>query len=151
MNRVLYVLRGGNFRSFVKIGSRSTCFGRIIYFVASIDLWWHPASRAGSIRSINKRRYMDSWFRVPTLLYIIGRRELPYGKPGVKRPFKFPRAKVDLYQNASGRKCSEVFTNTFRNSMKIRVLAFKNFGRKYVKNFAESIAVSEKITTFASQ
>ena len=73
------------------------------------------------------------------------------GKPGVKRPFKSPRAKVDLCQNASGRKCSEVFTNTFRNSVKIRNLAFKNFGRKYVKFFADGIAVSEKITTFASQ
>ena len=66
-------------------------------------------------------------------------------------PCADPRAKVDLCQNASGRKCWEVFTNTFRNSVKIRNLAFKNFGRKYVNFFADGIAVSEKITTFASQ
>ena len=35
--------------------------------------------------------------------------------------------------------------------MKTRNLAIKNFGRKYVENFAFSIAVSKKITTFASQ
>ena len=35
--------------------------------------------------------------------------------------------------------------------MKIRILAFEKLGRKYVKNFADGIAVSEKITTFASQ
>jgi len=35
--------------------------------------------------------------------------------------------------------------------MKIRILAFEKPGRKYVKNFADGIAVSEKITTFASQ
>ena len=35
--------------------------------------------------------------------------------------------------------------------MKIRILAFEKLGRKYVKKFADGIAVSEKITTFASQ
>jgi hypothetical protein len=34
--------------------------------------------------------------------------------------------------------------------MKTRNLAYENFGRKYVKNFADGIVVSEKITTFAS-
>ncbi len=41
--------------------------------------------------------------------------------------------------------------NAFRNFVKIRILAFKNFGRKYVKNFADSIVVSEKMTIFATQ
>ena len=35
--------------------------------------------------------------------------------------------------------------------MKMRVLAFKKFGQKCCKNFADSIAVSEKMITFASQ
>ena len=35
--------------------------------------------------------------------------------------------------------------------MKMRVLAFKKFGQKCCKNFADSIAVSEKITTFATR
>ena len=35
--------------------------------------------------------------------------------------------------------------------MKTRYLAIKNVGRKYVKIFADGIAVSEKITTFATQ
>lgn len=35
--------------------------------------------------------------------------------------------------------------------MKMRVLAFKTGGRKYVIFFADSIADSEKITTFASR
>ena len=60
------------------------------------------------------------------------------------------RAKVYLRRNDIGRKCVQVFTNTIHNSMKIRILAYQKFGRKYVKNFADGIAVSEKITTFAS-
>ena len=35
--------------------------------------------------------------------------------------------------------------------MKMRYLAFQNSGRKYVENFADGIAVSKKITTFATQ
>lgn len=35
--------------------------------------------------------------------------------------------------------------------MKTRYLAIKNVGRKYVIFFADGIAVSEKITTFATQ
>ena len=35
--------------------------------------------------------------------------------------------------------------------MKLRDLTVKNVGRKYVKIFADGIAVSEKITTFATQ
>ena len=35
--------------------------------------------------------------------------------------------------------------------MKIRILAFKNFGRKYVRNFEDAIAVSKKMTIFATQ
>ena len=62
-----------------------------------------------------------------------------------------PRAKVDLRDFAIGRKCTDKFTNTFRNFMKLRILAFKNFGRKYVKNFVDGIAVSEKMTIFATQ
>ena len=61
------------------------------------------------------------------------------------------RAKVDLCGNASGRKCRQVFTNTIRNSVKTRDLAFKNFGRKCCKKTVDSIVVSEKIITFASQ
>ncbi len=34
--------------------------------------------------------------------------------------------------------------------MKMRALGFKKHGRKYVRFFVDSIAVSEKITTFAS-
>ncbi len=61
------------------------------------------------------------------------------------------RAKVGLRGNASGRKFRQVFIDTIRNSVKTRYLAFENFGRKCCKIFADSIAVSEKITTFASQ
>lgn len=61
------------------------------------------------------------------------------------------RAKVDLCGNASGRKCRQVFTNTIRNSVKTRDLAFKYFGRKCCKKTVDSIVVSEKIITFASQ
>lgn len=38
MNRVSYIPRGGNFRFFVKIGSRSTWVGGVVCFVASR---WH--------------------------------------------------------------------------------------------------------------
>ena len=62
-----------------------------------------------------------------------------------------PRAKVGKSGNGVGRKCAEVFTNTIRNSMKTGHLAYQNFGRKYVKNFAGAIAVSEKMTIFATQ
>ena len=61
------------------------------------------------------------------------------------------RAKVFGHPFACGRKCAEVFMNTIRNLMKTRNLACGNIGRKYVKNFQYGIAVSEKITTFASQ
>ena len=61
------------------------------------------------------------------------------------------RAKVFGLPFACGRKCAEVFMNTIRNLMKTRDLACGNIGRKYVKNFQYGIAVSEKITTFASQ
>ena len=61
------------------------------------------------------------------------------------------RAKVFGLPFACGRKCAEVFMNTIRNLMKTRNLACGNIGRKYVKNFQYGIAVSEKITTFASQ
>ena len=72
-------------------------------------------------------------------------------KNGVWRFRKPRRAKVDLRDFAIGRKCADKFTNTFRNFMKLRILAFKNFGRKYVKNFVDGIAVSEKMTIFATQ
>ena len=35
--------------------------------------------------------------------------------------------------------------------MKTRDLAIQNLGRKYVKNFEDGIAVSEKMTIFATQ
>ena len=35
--------------------------------------------------------------------------------------------------------------------MKIRDLGYRFFGRKYVKNFQYGIAVSEKMTIFATQ
>ena len=41
--------------------------------------------------------------------------------------------------------------NDVCNCMKIRDLAFKKVGRKYVTFFAEGIAVSGKMITFASQ
>lgn len=65
--------------------------------------------------------------------------------------FRHGRAKVDLRDFAIGRKCADKFTNTFRNSMKIRILAFENSGRKYVRNFEDAIAVSKKMTIFATQ
>lgn len=61
-----------------------------------------------------------------------------------------PCAKVDLREKGVGRNCFKVFTNTIRNSMKTRMLAFKNFGRKCVKIFVYGIAVSKKMITFAS-
>ena len=61
------------------------------------------------------------------------------------------RAKVFGLPFACVRKCAEVFMNTIRNLMKTRDLACGNIGRKYVKNFQYGIAVSEKITSFASQ
>ena len=62
-----------------------------------------------------------------------------------------PRAKVGNREKRCGRKCTEVFTNTIRTSMKPGHLAYQTFGRKYVKNFAGAIAVSEKMTIFATQ
>ena len=59
-------------------------------------------------------------------------------------------AKVKNCRNGVGRNCSQVFTNNFRNYVKTRNLTIEMFGRKYVKNFADGIAVSEKITTFTS-
>ena len=50
-----------------------------------------------------------------------------------------------------GRKCMDKVFNDVCNSMKIRDLAFKKVGRKYVTFFAEGIAVSGKMITFASQ
>lgn len=61
------------------------------------------------------------------------------------------RAKVSLRHFAVGRKCRDIFTNTCRNSMKLRNLGCQFFGRKYVKNFRYGIAVSEKMTIFATQ
>ena len=61
------------------------------------------------------------------------------------------RAKVSLRHFAVGRKCRDIFTNTCRNSMKLRILGYRFFGRKYVKNFQYGIAVSEKMTIFATQ
>ena len=69
---------------------------------------------------------------------------------GEKERSEGARAKVDSRRNASGRKCTELFTNTFRKSVKMRVLGFKNFGRKYVKNFAGTIVNSKKMTIFAT-
>ena len=61
------------------------------------------------------------------------------------------RAKVGNREKRCGRKCAEVFTNTIRNSVKSRDLAYQNFGRKYVKIFARTIVISEKMTIFATQ
>lgn len=69
----------------------------------------------------------------------------------ILRPAEPRRAKVDLRDFAIGRKCADKFTNTSRNFVKLRILGFKNFGRKYVKIFVDSIAVSEKMTIFATQ
>ena len=69
---------------------------------------------------------------------------------GEKERSEGARAKVDSRRNASGRKCTELFTNTFRKSVKMRVLGFKNFGRKYVKIFAGTIVNSKKMTIFAT-
>ena len=49
-----------------------------------------------------------------------------------------------------GQKCVDKVFNYICNCMKMRDLTFKNFGRKYVIFFARGIAVSEKITTFAT-
>ena len=69
----------------------------------------------------------------------------------LQQAFFMLRAKVDLRRNGVGRKRDELFANTVCNCMKIRILAFEKLGRKYVKIFADGIAVSEKITTFATQ
>jgi hypothetical protein len=50
----------------------------------------------------------------------------------------------------AGRKCADKVFNDVCNFVKIRDLAFKKVGRKYATFFARGIAVSEKITTFAS-
>ena len=61
------------------------------------------------------------------------------------------RAKVDFCRNGVGQNCCQVFTNTCCNYMKTRNLAIQNLGRKYVKIFEDGIAVSEKMTIFATQ
>ena len=74
---------------------------------------------------------------------------VPGKRGGEKERSEGARAKVDSRRNASGRKCTELFTNTIRNSVKSRDLAYQNFGRKYVKIFAGTIVNSKKMTIFA--
>lgn len=112
---------------------------------------------------------MEKVFRVPTLSFLLLQTWFGVawvhgtviscthdsGLTTVGDEFVFPvgisaRAKVDSRRNASGRKCTELFTNTFRKSVKMRVLGFKNFGRKYVKIFAGTIVNSKKMTIFAT-
>ena len=50
-----------------------------------------------------------------------------------------------------GRKCMDKVFNDVCNCVKIRDLAFQKVGRKYATFFARGIAVSQKITTFATQ
>ena len=50
-----------------------------------------------------------------------------------------------------GQKCVDKVFNYICNCMKMRDLTFKKVGRKYVTFFARGIAVSEKITTFATR
>lgn len=61
------------------------------------------------------------------------------------------RAKLENGRNGVGRKCADIFFIDVCNCVKMRDLTFKKVGRKYVRFFARGIAVSEKITTFASQ
>ena len=49
-----------------------------------------------------------------------------------------------------GQKCVDKVFNYICNCMKLGILAFKIVGQKYVKILCDSIADSEKITTFAS-
>ena len=60
-------------------------------------------------------------------------------------------AKVKKCCFCAGQKCADKVFNDVCNCMKMRDLTFKKVGRKYVRFFARGIAVSEKITTFASQ
>ena len=82
---------------------------------------------------------VGAWIHVPTFFFVS--RQLFYACC----------AKVGFCRNGCGRNCCQVFTNTCCKCMKTRYLAIKNVGRKYVKIFADGIAVSEKITTFATQ
>ncbi len=102
---------------------------------------------------------MDFGFLVPTLTFLAqqvwfgvasehGTVSLCTDADASRKP---RRAKVDLRDFDIGRKCADKFTNTSRNFVKLRILGFKNFGRKYVKIFVDSIAVSEKMTIFATQ
>lgn len=50
----------------------------------------------------------------------------------------------------SGQKCADKFFNHVCNCMKMRDLTDENFGRKYAIFFVEGIAVSKKMTTFAT-
>ena len=50
----------------------------------------------------------------------------------------------------SGQKCEDKFLNKVCNCVKIRDLTAENFGRKYAIFFVEGIAVSKKMTTFAT-
>ena len=111
--------------------------GREVHVLGELFTSWHPLICGGILRAVQDLSDLsisvDTWIldSVYRRFCILSEEEnCRMGKPGVKRPFKSPRAKVDLCQNASGRKCSEVFTNTFRNCMKWCDLAFKNFGRK---------------------
>ena len=74
-----------------------------------------------------------------------------YSRQPVSIPRVESRAKVGKRRIRYGRKCVELFTNTICNSMKLRDLGCRFVGRKYVKKFQYGIAVSEKITIFASQ
>ena len=60
-------------------------------------------------------------------------------------------AKVKKSSFGVGQKCADKVFNDVCNCVKIRDLAFKKVGRKYVTFFAEGIAVSGKMITFASQ
>ncbi len=46
---------------------------------------------------------------------------------------------------AVGRKCAQVFMNTLRNSVKIRILAFKIRGRKCVNIFEIILQIQKKL------
>jgi len=61
------------------------------------------------------------------------------------------RARPDFCRFRHGRKCADKVFNHIRNCMKICNLTFKKFGRKCLIFLQDSIAVSEKITTFATR
>jgi len=60
-------------------------------------------------------------------------------------------AKAIRCRFAIGQKCMDKVFNDVCNCVKIRNLAFKKVGRKCVTFFAEGIAVSGKMITFATQ